>query len=380
MHAEEVADPVSGAMVVVVTGLPQGHASQHVELDAGSAAGEAGLIQGNMTLQHPGKHGPVLVGHLTHLDGAGDVGGAVQVLGAGVHQIDAVLAEGPRGTVGVAVVAHGGVGAECRDGVEARLHIVLLLVAEGFQLVGQGAFVHTVELAAGDQAIQPGQEAGDGNAVAQVGGTHAGQLHGVLARLGQHGGILAGHQTGARLFHHELGPGVGGVGVGQHLLLILADALQHVTQLVDGVDGDILPHVLAEGEAVDLVGIDEEIHGGVGVEHRKAQHHRQAFHVATTQVEQPVDGLGLGQQHRIQPALAQIAGQHFALGLAGLARQLLAVEDDRALGRSGTIAPVQIDGVLVDAHQLDAVIGQYGVGVLIPGQAVQAGIETDPGA
>lgn len=142
-----------------------------------------------------------------------------------------------------------------------------------------------------------------------MGTLHAGQLNGVLARLRQHGRILTRHQDGACLFHDELGPGVGRVGVGQHFLLVFPYALQHVTQLVDGVDGDILPHVLAEGEAVDLVGVDEEIHAGVGVEHGKAQYHRQALHVATPQVEQPVDGLGLGQQYRIQPALAQIAGQ-----------------------------------------------------------------------
>ena len=56
VHAEEVADAVAGAMVVVVTGLPQGHAGQHVELDAGSANG-SGPDPGNMTLQYPGKHG-----------------------------------------------------------------------------------------------------------------------------------------------------------------------------------------------------------------------------------------------------------------------------------------------------------------------------------
>ncbi|MNC01705.1 hypothetical protein D3C75_490600 [compost metagenome] len=380
VHAEEVADPVACAMVVVVTGLPQGHAGQHVELDAGGAAGEAGLIQRDMALQHPGEHGLVLVGDFTDLDGTGDVGGAVQILGAGIHQVDAVLTEGARGAVGVTVVAHGGVGAERRYGVKARLDVVILLAAEGFQAIGQGALIHILIVTGGDKAIQPGQEAGNGDAVAQMGALHARQLHGVLARLGQHGRILPCHQDGARLFHGELGPGVGGVGVGQHLLLILADALQHVTQLVDGVDGDILPHVTGEGDAVDLVGVDEEIHAGVGVEHRKAQHHRQPLHVAAAQVEQPVDGLCLGQQHRIQPALAQVRRQQLALGLAGLARQLLAVEDDRGLGRGGAIAPVQIDGVLFDPNQRYAALGQYWLGALVPGEAVQAGIEADPGA
>ena len=54
--------------------------------------------------------------------------------------------------------------------------------------------------------------------------------------------------------------------------------------------------------------------------------------------------------------------------------------DDRVLGRGGDDRSSADRWVLVDAHQLDAALGQHGVGVLIPGQAVQAGIETDPGA
>ena len=64
------------------------------------------------------------------------------------------------------------------------------------------------------------------------------------------------------------------------------------------------------------------------------------------------------KQHRIQAALAQIRRQQLALGLAGLARQLLAVEDDRGLGRGGAIAPVQIDGVLFDPNQRYAALGR----------------------
>ena len=46
----------------------------------------------------------------------------------------------------------------------------------------------------------------------------------------------------------------------------------------------------------------------------------------------------------------------------------------------GTIAPVLIDGVLLDTDQLDAAIGQHGFGVVVPAQAVHAGIEGNPGA
>ncbi len=41
---------------------------------------------------------------------------------------------------------------------------------------------------------------------------------------------------------------------------------------------------------------------------------------------------------------------------------------------------MQIDGVLLHAHQLDATLGQHRLGIVIPGQAVQAGVEADPGA
>ncbi len=86
VHAEVGADAVAGAVVVVEAGGPQRRAGQGVEGRAGGAGREAHAGQRQVALQHQGEALAHLGGRLADGDRAGDVGRAVQVLGAGIDQ------------------------------------------------------------------------------------------------------------------------------------------------------------------------------------------------------------------------------------------------------------------------------------------------------
>jgi len=82
-----MADPVAGAVVVIEPRPPQRQPGQGVELAAGGAFGETGGGERDVALEHEGEVAPHLVRRLADGNGAGDVSGAVQVLGPGIDQI-----------------------------------------------------------------------------------------------------------------------------------------------------------------------------------------------------------------------------------------------------------------------------------------------------
>lgn len=93
MYIEEVADAVPGAVAVVEAELPEVHARQRVYLYAFGAFGKVEGGQCNMPFEDGGVSAFLFGGGRREGD-AGDVGGAVQVLSAGVHQQDALRADG----------------------------------------------------------------------------------------------------------------------------------------------------------------------------------------------------------------------------------------------------------------------------------------------
>ena len=86
VHAEIAAHPVAGAMVIVEASHPQGRAGQDVQGRAGGSGRETDMGQRQVALQHQGEAFGHLPAGLADGDGAGDVGGAVQILAAGIHQ------------------------------------------------------------------------------------------------------------------------------------------------------------------------------------------------------------------------------------------------------------------------------------------------------
>ena len=96
VHRQERADAVAGAVVVVEAGLPERGAREAVELRAGRADRKARGGDGDVALEHAGE----AVAHLRRRradgDGAGDVGGAVAVLAAGIDEVERAGLEPPR--------------------------------------------------------------------------------------------------------------------------------------------------------------------------------------------------------------------------------------------------------------------------------------------
>ena len=116
-------------------------------------------------------------------DGAGDVGGAVDILAARIDQIEAAALELAVGLFARAVVGDGAVGPGRRNGVERQVAKLGTLAAQRLEMVGRGQFV---ELALGRLLLDPFQEARDRRAVARLGVLLAGDLGRILDRLGQH--------------------------------------------------------------------------------------------------------------------------------------------------------------------------------------------------
>ena len=85
---------VRGAMTIGLAVAPKVDACQGVELVATCAAREDGACQTDVSFQHQGVvafHG---VAHLAHTDGAGDVGGAIEVLSTRVDEEQSIADDG----------------------------------------------------------------------------------------------------------------------------------------------------------------------------------------------------------------------------------------------------------------------------------------------
>ena len=83
---EIAADAVAGAVIEIEAGLPEELPRQRVELRAGGAVRKHRARDRDMALEHEGEVPAHLGGRRADGDGAGDVGGAVVVLGAGIDQ------------------------------------------------------------------------------------------------------------------------------------------------------------------------------------------------------------------------------------------------------------------------------------------------------
>ncbi len=187
------------------------------------------------------QHQRIAVAHLrcrlADGDRAGHVGGAVQVLGAGVHQQQRAglgLAHQPPGR---AVVHDGAVGAGAGDGVERQVLERAGGLAEGLQFRHDLHLVRQADLGLGGQPVQ---EAGQRSAVAAVRLPGAFDLRLVLAGLGQGAGVERAHRRGAGLAQHIGVPGRGLAWVDKHPLTL--QLAERAGQLI----GRLQPHLVAQ--------------------------------------------------------------------------------------------------------------------------------------
>ena len=109
---------MAGAVIVVEAGLPERPAGEGVDLGAGGADGKAGGGDGDMALQHAGEAVAHFLARLADRHGAGDVGGAVAILGAGIDQVERAGFEGRIRFRRNPVVDDGAVRPGAGDGVE----------------------------------------------------------------------------------------------------------------------------------------------------------------------------------------------------------------------------------------------------------------------
>ena len=91
MHVQEMANAVSGAVEVAQPLFPEILACQGVELHSACALGEDGCSERNVPFHYKGEIAAFLRCGCAHADGAGDVGGAGEVLCAGVDEEQTVV-------------------------------------------------------------------------------------------------------------------------------------------------------------------------------------------------------------------------------------------------------------------------------------------------
>ena len=118
MDRKIAADAVAGAVLEIEPGLPQELPRQRVELRAGGAVRKHRARDRDVAAQHAGKAVAHFRRRLADRDGAGDVGGAVFVLRAGIDQQEIAGRDPPVALAGDAVVHDRAVRTGAGDGRE----------------------------------------------------------------------------------------------------------------------------------------------------------------------------------------------------------------------------------------------------------------------
>ncbi len=289
-----------------------------------------------------------------------------------VDQIELAGAELAVGGGGHAVVDDGPVRARARDGVEADLLQRLGLAADGLEALRDGDLV---EPAAGRLAVEPGEEAHDGGPVALVGGAGALDLGRVLARLGQQARVGAAHDAGLAAAELAEEPARRRGRIEPDALV---RALERRQPPLEGRRlGDLGQRCQVRlGLRPDLGGIDEQLGLAACGHDGEGQRHGVVRDVTAADVEQPGDGIGQRQDHRVLAFLAQGRLQLGDLLLGRLAGVLHGMRDHRALRWGGPLAtPDAVDRIGRQWLELDA-LGLQRLGqVLDHGGGVQPGIE-----
>ena len=112
---------MAGAVVEIDAGLPERLPRERIELRAGGAVGEHRGRDRDMALEHAGEAVAHLGGRLADDDGAGDVGGAVLILAAGIDQEQIAGRDRAVGLAGDAIMHDRAVRAGARDGRERHV-------------------------------------------------------------------------------------------------------------------------------------------------------------------------------------------------------------------------------------------------------------------
>ena len=120
VHIQEVADAVAGTVAVVHALLPQRSTGQRIQHGRQRAQRETRAGQRQRALEHQRVVALLRGSRRANRPDAGDVGGAAQILAAGVNQQQAVAFDHGMVLGSGAVMRHCAIGVEARNRVEAQ--------------------------------------------------------------------------------------------------------------------------------------------------------------------------------------------------------------------------------------------------------------------
>ena len=338
---EEGADAVAGAVVVIEPGFPQAHPGEGIDLRARRPLGKDRAGDGDVALQHAGEAIAHRVRGRADGDGAGDVGGAVSVLRAGIDQEEFAGLRRAVGGAGDAVMDDGTVRARAGNGREGDIAQQAALLAEILQRLDGGDLAHPL----GRSPVEPGEEARHGKAVAVMGGAGAGDLGRVLDRLHRGDRIGADIRDAAggldailegRRRRRRIDPHAGGAGAQAGEIRVEGAARAKVGQRFEG----------GAQVGVDLRRGEIERGPPLTGHQRVAEREGRVCDVGPTQVEGPGEVVGIGDHQGVDPAFRQRGADAIELLAARLARKIIGMGGDTARRRPGPPGPDRVHEII----------------------------------
>ena len=308
MDAEIAANPVPGAVLEIDARVPQRRAGENIQLRAGRAFGKLGPRQCDMALEHPGEPVPHFVARFTQRDRSGHIGGAVQILRAGIDQEQGAGLQFPVGLRRDAVMDDGPVGPGPGYGRETQPLDQLVFASKGFQLTGRAHF----RRAGGEGlAIQPGEKPCQCRAVPDVGPPGPVQFRRVLARLRQRAGVGAAANIGAGRFQRleNRFRGAGRVHPNRGVFRAECHEGRYEVVVVRNVYS-LFQARRRSGE--DFLPVDEQREVATVTQDAKAQRQRRIRNVATPDIGKPGNGIRRRENDRVFTLLFHLLGDFAA--------------------------------------------------------------------
>ena len=247
-------------------------------------------------------------------------------------------------------MGQGGIRAGARDARERDVLQRAGLDAEGLERLDR---IDLGELARRRLAVEPGEEAGDRHAVAQMGRVRAGDLGLVLDRLHEGDRIGADIDLAAgRLDAPDQGDGAGG----RIDADLAAGPAELVERALEGADrrevGEIADGVA--GLVRHLRRIEEQARAALPGQDRIAERQGRVPHIAAAQVEGPGEVVRIGDDERVELRLRHLLADALELGGRGLAGIVERMRPHGSLRRGRAVDPDHIDEIDVDGRKLSA--------------------------
>ena len=350
VHRQIAADAVAGAVIEVEAVRPQRLPRERIELRAGDAFGKHRARDGDVALQHQREALAHFGSRLADRDGAGDVGGAVLVLAAGVDQEQFAGLDGAVGRAGDPVMHDGAVRPGAGDARKRHVLEQSGVAAEALQRLDRADLG---ELAVRRLAVEPGEEARHRRAVADMRRARARDLDRVLDRLHHRDRVGPARHLAAGVADDPRQRIGGGRLVEPHRAVRGAERLEVADEGVRlahlGALFELVAHRVGELGAVDVERRPAVLrHDGEG------ERQRRVGDVGAADVEGPGHRMRIGDHQRVGAQLADLGADFVELGWRRLAGEFQIVQHHRAERRRRPVVPDRIDRVGLGRHQLAA--------------------------